>query len=67
VIEDGDRSQFYDDIFNYQIGHWPMKYSGTPVCARKYIVAGMKFVCVKLKKKMEGSMEGALSISGRKP
>jgi hypothetical protein len=60
-----EKLQMYVDLFNCQIGSWPIKYLGTPVCARRITVSEMKFVEEKLKKGMEGRMSGSMSLGGR--
>jgi hypothetical protein len=44
VQSDDEKLQVYANLFNYQIGSWPIKYLGTPVCARRTSVGEMKFV-----------------------
>jgi hypothetical protein len=65
VQPDDDKLQVYADLFNFQMGSWPIKYPGIPVCKRRTSVAEMKSVEEKLKKGMEGWMSGSMSIGGR--
>jgi hypothetical protein len=65
ILPDAKKLQVYGDLFNCQIGSWPIKYLGTPVCARRTSVAEMNFVENNLKKGMEGWMSGSMSIGGR--
>jgi hypothetical protein len=44
VQEEEENLIFYANLFNCQTGSWPIKYLGTPVCARRTTVAEMKFV-----------------------
>jgi hypothetical protein len=62
---DDARLQTYTELFNCQAGSWPIKYLGTPVCARRTTVAKMKFVEEKIRQGMEGWMSGSMSIGGR--
>jgi hypothetical protein len=62
IQPDDEKLQMYVDMFNCQIGSWPIKYLGTPVCARRTIVLEMKFVEEKLKKGMEGWMSGSMLL-----
>jgi hypothetical protein len=65
VLPDDEKLQSYADLFNCQTGTWPIKYLGTPVCARRTTVAELNFVESKLRKGMEGWMSGSMSIGGR--
>jgi hypothetical protein len=65
VLPDDEKLQIYADLFNCQTGSWPIKYLGTPVCARRTTVAEMNFFENKLRKGMEGWMSGFMSIGGR--
>jgi hypothetical protein len=65
VLSDDEKLQSYAELFNCQTGSWPIKYLGTPVCARRTTVAEMNFVESKLRKGMEGWMSGSMSIGGR--
>jgi hypothetical protein len=38
VLDDPDKIQEYVDLFNCQKCKWPIKYLGTPVCARRLSV-----------------------------
>jgi hypothetical protein len=46
ILHDPDKLQEYVDLllFNCQKGKWPIKYLGTPVCARRLTVAELKFI-----------------------
>jgi hypothetical protein len=66
VQQDDEKMQMYVDMFNCQIGTRPIKYLGTPVCARRTSIAEMKFVEEKIKKGVEGWMgDQCMSICGR--
>jgi hypothetical protein len=66
VQRDDEKMQMYADMFNCQIGTWPIKYLGTPVCARRTSIAEMKFVEENIKKGVEGWMGNqCMSIGGR--
>jgi hypothetical protein len=54
IQSDDAKLQTYTELFNCQPGSWPIKYLGTPVCARRTTVAEMKFVEEKIKQGMEG-------------
>jgi hypothetical protein len=54
ILEDDTKQNFFADLFNCQRGSWPIKYLGTPVCARRTTVAEMGFLGEKTKKKMSG-------------
>jgi hypothetical protein len=64
VLDDEEKAQFFASLFNCQQGSWPIKYLGTPVCARRPTVAEMKFLGEKTKKKMSGWVGNAMSIGG---
>jgi hypothetical protein len=64
VLPDDEKLQSYADLLNCQTGSWPIKYLGTPICARRTTVAEMNFVENKLRKGMEGWMSGSMSIGG---
>jgi hypothetical protein len=34
IQDDEEKLLFFANLFNCQIGSWPIKYLGTPVCAR---------------------------------
>jgi hypothetical protein len=36
--QDDEKIQMYADMFNCQIGTWPIKYLGTPFCARRTLL-----------------------------
>jgi hypothetical protein len=65
IQSDDAKLQSYTELFNCQPGSWPIKYLGTPVCARRTTVAEMNFVEEKIKQGMEGWMSGSMSIGGR--
>jgi hypothetical protein len=65
ILEDDDKQNFYAELFNCQRGSWPIKYLGTPVCARRTSVSEMKFLGEKTKKKMSGWIGNSMSIGGR--
>jgi hypothetical protein len=65
IQPDDLKLQFYAHLFNCQIGSWPIKYLGTPVCHRRTTVAGMSFVGEKFRKGTDGWMGNSLSIGGR--
>lgn len=35
VLHDDERGQMYANLFNCQLGSWPIKYLGVPVCASR--------------------------------
>jgi Flp pilus assembly CpaE family ATPase len=51
ILDDDNKIQTYSDLFNCQSGNWPIKYLGTPICARRPTVAEMSFLGDKTKKK----------------
>jgi hypothetical protein len=51
VLDDEVKAHNFASLFNCQQGSWPIKYLGTPVCARRRIVAEMGFLGEKTKKK----------------
>jgi hypothetical protein len=51
ILEDDIKLNFFADLFNCQRGSWPIKYLGTPVCARRTTVAGMGFLGKKQRRK----------------
>jgi hypothetical protein len=65
VLDEPDKLQDNVDLFNYQKGKWPIKYLGTPVCARRLSVAELQFIEDKMKKNMGGWMGSTMSIGGR--
>jgi hypothetical protein len=65
ILEDDTKQKFYAELFNCQRGSWPIKYLGTPVCARRTSVSEMRFLGEKTKKKMSGWIGNSMSIGGR--
>jgi hypothetical protein len=65
ILEDDIKQTFYAELFNCQKGTWPIRYLGTPVCARRASVADMRFLGEKTKKKMSGWIGNSMSIGGR--
>jgi hypothetical protein len=65
VLEDDAKAQDFAALFNCQQGVWPIKYLGTPVCARRPTVAEMGFLGEKTKKKMSGWVGNSMSIGER--
>jgi hypothetical protein len=67
ILHDPDKLQEYVDLllFNCQKGKWPIKYLGTPVCARRLTVAELQFIEEKVKKSMGGWMGDTMSIGSR--
>jgi hypothetical protein len=53
ITEDDIKLNCFADLFNCQRGSWPIKYLGTPVCARRTTVGEMSFLGDKTKKKNE--------------
>jgi hypothetical protein len=58
ILQDDSKIQCYSNLFNCQGGTWPIKYLGTPICARRPSVAEMGFLGEKIKKKMCGWVGG---------
>jgi hypothetical protein len=54
VLEDETKAHEFAALFNCQQGIWPIKYLGTPVCARRQTMTEMDFLGEKTKKKMSG-------------
>jgi hypothetical protein len=65
ILDDPDKLQEYVDLFNSQKGKWPIKYLGTPICARRLTVAELQFIEEKVEKNMGSWMGGTMSIGGR--
>jgi hypothetical protein len=65
ILDDEVKAHNFASMFNCQQGSWPIKYLGTPVCARNPTVAEMSFLGEKTKKKMGGWMGNTMSIGGR--
>jgi hypothetical protein len=63
ILEDDAKAHNFASLFNCQQGSWPIKYLGTPVCARN--TTEMSFLGEKTKKKMGGWMGNTMSIGGR--
>jgi hypothetical protein len=55
----------YAEIFGCQLGDWPIKYLGVPVCGSRLRVADMSYLSDKLKKKLEGWVGYSSLIGGR--
>jgi hypothetical protein len=65
ILEDDIKHNFFAGLFNCQRGSWPIKYLGTPVCARRTTVSEMGFLGEKTKKKMSGWIGNSMSIGER--
>jgi hypothetical protein len=39
ILDDDTKQNYFADLFNCQRGSWPIKYLGTPVCARRTTVS----------------------------
>jgi hypothetical protein len=65
IMQDDRKIQCYPDLFNCQEDTWPIKYLGTTICARRPIVAKMRFLGDKTKNKMSGWVGNNMSIGGR--
>jgi hypothetical protein len=55
VLDEPDKLQEYVELFNCEKGKWPIKYLGTPMCARRLSVAYLQFIEDKVKK---GRLDG---------
>jgi hypothetical protein len=53
ILHDDSKIQIYSELFNSQSGTWPIKYLGTPICARRPTVTEMGFLGDKTRKKNE--------------
>jgi hypothetical protein len=65
VMHDDEKKLTYADIFGCQLGNWPIKYLGVPVCGSRLRVADMIYLSDKLKKKLEGWAGYSSLIGGR--
>jgi hypothetical protein len=65
VLEDDAKAHDFAALFNCQQGVWPIKYLGTPVCARRPTMAEMGFLGEKTKRKMSGWVGNSMSIGER--
>ena len=65
VTEDDVNGLMYADMFGCQLGAWPIKYLGVPVCGSRLHVADLAPVSEKLKKKLDGWIGNSSSIGGR--
>ena len=65
VLEDNKKGLMYDDMFGCQLGVWPIKYLGVPVCGSRLDVAYLVLVSDKLKKKLDGWVGNTSLIGGR--
>jgi hypothetical protein len=50
ILPDDNKMQCNSELFNCQGGKWPIKYLGTPISARRHIVAEMGFLGEKTQK-----------------
>jgi hypothetical protein len=51
ILDDSIKQNFFAELFKCQMGSWPIKYLGIPVCARRASVFDMRFLEEKTKKK----------------
>jgi hypothetical protein len=65
VLQDDEKKLMYSDIFGCQLGHWPIKYLGVPVCGTRHKVSDMDCLCDKLRKKLDGWVGYSSLIGGR--
>jgi hypothetical protein len=65
VLHDDEKKLMYAEIFGCQLGDWPIKYLGVPVCGSRLRVADMIYLSDKLKKKLEGWAGYSSSIGER--
>jgi hypothetical protein len=59
------KNPLYVDMFGCQVGSWPIKYLGAPVCGSRIHVKDEKPLSDKLKKNLDGWMGHSSSIRGR--
>jgi hypothetical protein len=65
VLHDDEKKILYSNIFGCQLGDWPIKYLGVPICGTRLRVADMNYLSDKLKKKLDGWVDHSSSIGGR--
>jgi hypothetical protein len=65
IMEDDNKAHCFAELFNCQKGSWPIKYLGTPVCAKRTTIVEMSFLGEKTRKKMSGWISNSMSIEGR--
>jgi hypothetical protein len=64
ILDDGIKAENFASLFNCQQRSWPIKYLGTPVCARRPTVAEMGFLGEKTKKKWVAGWEMLCQLVG---
>jgi hypothetical protein len=65
VLHDDEKKMIYSDIFGCQLGDWPIKYLGVPVCGTRLRVSDVDYLSDKLMKKLDGWVGHSSSIGGR--
>jgi hypothetical protein len=65
VLHDDEKKMIYSDIFGFQLGDWPIKYLGVPVCGTRLKVSDVDYLSDKLMKKLDGWVGHSSSIGGR--
>jgi hypothetical protein len=65
VLHDDEKKLLYSNIFGWQLGDWPIKYLGEPICGTRLRVSDMDYLLDKLKKKLDGLVGYSSSIGGR--
>jgi mannosylglycoprotein endo-beta-mannosidase len=63
VLHDDEKKMIYSNIFGCQLGDWPIKYLGVPVCGTR--VSDVDYLSDKLVKKLDGWVGHSSSIGGR--
>jgi hypothetical protein len=54
ILHDDEKKLVYSNIFGCQLGDWPIKYLGVPVCGTRLKVSDMDYLSNKLKRKLDG-------------
>jgi hypothetical protein len=65
-LEDSVKLEIYADIFDCQMGFWPIKYLGAPVSGTRIRVKDLNFIDERQSKNLDGWPGGSLSLAGRK-
>jgi hypothetical protein len=66
INDEGNWAARYAEIFNYQMGSFPIKYLGVPVSPSRLHVADWLPLIEKINKKLDVWKGGSMSIAGRK-
>lgn len=64
--EDGVKLEVYAELFNCQIGSWPMRYPGAPVSGSRLRIKDLKFIEERHLKHLDGWQGGSMSLAGSK-